>query len=246
MYAFRSDLDKGKACWVNSFFLDYFYWQSNYHSLLSIVFAPKHHPYSRIFRIIIFLCVLLVSIFFSMLTWLISPDNSNSNNTDDTGFFTFVISIVNGLIITSMTSSMKFFAICLNNPKIRDNRSGKNNNNNNNDNSQEYRLVRLFRMIGIFGIFGWILFALFIFIISILISYLFNDTQWFSLSKNNTFLIDFLYNLCVGWMWNWLLQTLFFVYYWQLEKSFKSRKALKNASQYYVTYIDYIRWQYRK
>ena len=226
-------MDKGKACWVNSLAIDYWYWQRNYHSFLSILFAPRHHPFARIYRVLVFFCAFVVSIFFSVISTLLYDELS------------LLISIISGVFITLMSSSMQFFALCLNHPKL----SLKNKRNRSND-SKTATLASIFRFIGVFGIFGWIMFALFIFICAILFSYFWDDeylNTMFAINLfRNLFVLDTLRSLIVSWLWSLALQTLFFLYYWRLEKSFKSNKKLKKAGGYYVTYIDYIKWRYHK
>ena len=72
MYAFRHDLLSNKTVWTNNYKNDLWSAIKTQHSLLSIFGVPKHHPYNKLHRIIIFLSSLCLSVLTSSIIVSIS------------------------------------------------------------------------------------------------------------------------------------------------------------------------------
>lgn len=76
MYALRQDYINGKIVWENNYKYDLLRYFSTNHSLLSIVFSPKYHPYQKAHRIIVCLSSLCLSVLFAAL--IITTSNQQS------------------------------------------------------------------------------------------------------------------------------------------------------------------------
>ena len=103
LHAFRQDLLSNKVVWSNNYKQDLRFRMKTHHSVLSIVFASKYHPYTRIYRFIIFISSLCLSVLSSAIITC-APDNTPGD--------IIYLSILSAILISVYNAFTKWCLVC--------------------------------------------------------------------------------------------------------------------------------------
>ena len=212
LYAFKQDLLSNKMVWVNNYKQDLLFILKTHHSLFSIFYGVKYHPYKRIHRFIIFISSLCLSVLFSSL---IVTFNKNQKDL----ISNILYSILSAMIISIYNSFTKLCLLC----------SCSENTNN-----KCFQCIC--KSIGfVLAIYIQLFNAILYLFAGIAILKMFNNnTKHFWIVWNISNITAYLIEM--------LIITIYFNYRWKFEHSLFINGNIQEKLDYYVTFDEYDRW----
>lgn len=215
IYALKQDLMSNKVVWVNNYKQDLLFAIKSRHSLLSIFYVPKYHPYTRLHRLIIFISSLCLSVLFSSFIVTITYNQHNDNNV----FLNIISMIISASIISIYNSVTKSCLLC-----------------SCFENTENKCFQCICKSIGFaLAIYIQLFNAIIYLFAGIAILKIFdNDTNHFWLVWNASNLISYFFEL--------IIIIIYFRYRWRYEHYLYNQGIIEEKLDYHVCFNEYDKW----